>query len=163
MMTTRAEFLAQRVESAHQQLMVFIENCSQDEWRTFIPVEGRSVGTLIHHVVSVLPIEIDLAKTLASGETISDVTIEAVNQMNAQHAQEHPNPTKEETLGLLKANSAQAVAAIREFSEEGLDQAAPNSLHWGAPLTTQYWIEEHPISHGYHHLTSIREVIGSQD
>jgi hypothetical protein len=121
---------------------------------------GPDRGVLVHHVASALPVELDLIKALASGQPITGVTLEMVDQMNAQHAQEHADFGREETLDLLQRNSALVVGAIREFSDAELDRAATVSLHWDAPLTTQYFIEDHPLSHAYHHLASMRAAMG---
>jgi hypothetical protein len=159
-MDKRAEALAQRVAQGHQELVKIIEGCSEAEWQTYSPNEGRPVGVLVHHVASMLPGEIDLVKVLASGQPITGVTMEMVDHINAEHADEHGQASREETLELLKRNSQMAVAAIRELTDEELDRAAPVSLHADAPLTTQYFIEDHPLGHSYHHLASIRAIIG---
>lgn len=78
-----------------------------------------------------------------------------VDQMNSEHADTQANCSKTETLKLIKENSALAADAVRALSDEQLDKGAPISLNWDAPLTTQYFIEDHPISHSYAHLTSI--------
>ena len=158
-MSKRAEALAQRVAQGHQELVAFIEGCSEAEWQTYSPDEGRPVGVLVHHVASMLPAEIDLVKVLASGQSITGVTMEMVDQINAEHADENAQSSREETLELLKRTSEMAVATLRELGDEELDQAAPVSLHSDAPLTTQYFIEEHPLGHSYHHLASIRAAI----
>lgn len=160
-MSKRAEALAQRVAQGHQELAAFVEGCSEEDWQTYSPDEGRSVGVLVHHVANVLPVEIDLVKVLASGQAITGVTMEMVDQMNAEHADEVAHCSKEETLELLKRNSELAVAAIRELGDEELDRAAPVSLHSDAPLTAQYFIEAHPLGHSFHHLASVRAAIGS--
>ena len=160
-MSKRAEALAERIAQGHRELIAFVETLSEADWRTHCPNEGRTVGVLVHHVASVLPAELDLVNILASGQPITGVTIEMVDQMNAQHAKEHANCGREETLDLLRRNSALVVSAIRELSDAELDQAAPVSLHWDAPLTAQYFIEEHPLSHPYVHLASIRAAISS--
>ena len=49
-----------------------------------------------------LPAEIDLTKTIAAGDSISGVGMEMVDQMNTQHTQEQPAPTKEEILGFAQ-------------------------------------------------------------
>ncbi len=157
----RAEVLAERIVQGHRALITFAESLSEAEWQTFCANEGRTVGVVIHHVASALPIELDLVKVLADGRPITGVTIELVDQMNARHAQEHASCGRDETLDLLRGNSALVVAAIRELSDEQLDRAAPVSLHGDAPLTTQYFIEEHPLSHAYHHLASIRAALGT--
>ena len=158
-MSARAQALADRVEHGAHELMAFIKGCSEAEWQTLSPDEGRTVGVLAHHVASAYPVEMDLVKVLASGKAISGVTWEMVDQMNAEHSQEQANCTRKEVLELLQRNSASAAKIIRELSDEQLDSAAPISLNSDAPLTTQYFIEEHPVSHSFHHLASIRAAI----
>ena len=55
--------------------------------------------------------------------------------------------------------STAAADAVRGLSDEALDKASPISLNWDAPLTTQFFIEDHPISHPYLHLNSIRAAL----
>jgi hypothetical protein len=85
----RAESLADRIEEGAAGLVAFAEGLSEEEWRT--PVlesgsDGRSVGVIVHHVASVYPIELDLARTIASGKAVTDVTWEVVAELNAKHA-----------------------------------------------------------------------------
>ena len=60
--------------------------------------------------------------------------------------------TKQAALELLRRNSAMAAAAVRAFSDEQLAQAVPVSLYADAPLTCQFFIEDHAMRHSYHHL-----------
>jgi hypothetical protein len=56
---------------------------------------------------------------------------------------------------------AQALAALVEgFSDAELDNAAQVSLNADAPLTTQFFIEDHALRHSFQHLESIREALG---
>jgi hypothetical protein len=158
-MSTRANELADRLEKGANQLLAFSEGLSQSDWETICPTEKRSIGVLVHHVASAYPVEVDLIQVLASGKAIEGVTMDMVDQMNAEHADTQGNCSKTETLELLKQNSALAAEAVRALSDEQLDKAAPISLNWGAHLTTQYFIEEHPISHSFAHLASIRAII----
>ena len=158
-MKTRAQLLADRVELGAQELLAFAESCSEEEWHTIVPEEKRSVGVVVHHVASLYPVEMDLVRVLASGQAVVDVTWDMVDQMNAGHAEEQGNCGKEDTIDLLKQNSAAAVKEISELSDEQLDQAAPISLHWAAPLTTQYFIEQHPLSHPFAHLETIKAAL----
>ncbi len=61
---------------------------------------------------------------------------------------------------LLKKNSREAAAAVRAFTDSKLDQAAPFSLSFGAPVTTQFVIEDHALRHSWHHLNRIRKAVG---
>jgi hypothetical protein len=67
-----------------------------------------------------------------------------------------------DALELLRQNSAAAAAAVRAFSDEQLAQAAPVSLYADAPLTCQFYIEDHALRHSYHHLAKIRAALGAQ-
>jgi hypothetical protein len=160
-MGARAEALARRVEQGAMELHAAVQACSEADWETICPNERRSVGTLVHHVAVAYPAEMQLVRVLAAGQPIADITWDSADRMNAQHAAEHANPDKGETLTLLRTNSAAAAAAIRALTDELLDRAATVSLHDDAPLTTQYFIEQHPFSHAYSHLASIRTALRS--
>jgi hypothetical protein len=43
----------------------------------------------------------------------------------------------------LRRNSREAAAAVRAFTDDELDWAAPFSLSFGAPVTAQFVIEDH--------------------
>ena len=164
-MNSRAEALAARIEDGAAGLAAFAQGLSDTEWRT--PVrgsgrDGRPVGVIVHHVASVYPIEIDLARTIASGKAVAGVTWEAVAEMNAAHARDNAGATKADALDLLRKNSREAAAAVRAFTDAELDQAAPFSLSFDAPVTAQFVIEDHALRHSWHHLARIRAALGRQ-
>ena len=159
-MTQRAHALADRIELGATALATFAERLSDAEWRTPVPGDGRTIGVMIHHVATVYPLEVELAKSLASGKAIAGVTWDAVAKMNAQHAQEQAAVRKPETLDLLRRNSKAAADAVRRFTDEELDRAAPVSLNADAPLTAQFLIEDHALRHSFHHLARMRAALG---
>jgi hypothetical protein len=157
----RAESLAERIEEGAARLADFAEGLSDEEWRT--PVSNsdrRPVGVIVHHVASVYPIEIELARAIASGQAVTDVTWEVVAGLNAKHAQDQAAVTKQTALELLRRNSGEAAAAVRALTDEELDRAAPFSLSYGAPVTAQFVIEDHALRHSWHHLARIRTALG---
>lgn len=158
-MNKRADDLAARIEQGARELAAYVEELTEEEWRRPV-LDGRSVGVVVHHVASVYPVEMQLAKAIATGNSVEDITWGAVDKMNAEHALEFAGVSKEDTLDLLQLNSAIAAAAVREFSDEGLDRAAPFGLSYGAPVTAQFVIEDHPVRHSWHHLARIRATIG---
>jgi len=122
---------------------------------------GPSFGWLIvHHVASMYPIEIDVARAIASGKAVTDVTGDVVAELNAKHAREHAEVTKAAALELSRRNSHEAANAVRAFTDEELDRAAPFSLSFGAPVTAQFVIEDHALRHSWHHLALIRTTLG---
>src|SRR5262245_117620 len=160
-MSRRAELLADRIEEGAAKLAAFAEGLSEAEWRTPVSkTDRRWVGVIVHHVGNMYPIEIDAARAIASGKAITDVTWEVVAEINAKHAQEQEGVTKAAALELLRKNSRQAADAVRAFTDDELDQAAPFSLSFGAPVTAQFVIEDHALRHAWHHLARIRAVLG---
>ena len=160
-LNSRGESLAARIEEGANGLAAFVEGLSDAEWRTPISAtDRRTVGVIVHHVASMYPIEIGLARTIASGKSISDVTWEAVAQLNAKHAHANAGVSKAAALELLRQNSREAANAVRDFTDEELDKSAPFSLSFGAPMTTQFVIEDHAMRHSWHHLAAIRKAIG---
>lgn len=155
----RSEALATRLEAGARALANFAETLSEAEWQTRLPRDGRKVGVVVHHVASMYPIEIQLAGLLAAGQPITGVTWDAVARINSDHARENDNVNKETALALLKANSELAAAAIRAFTDEQLDHAAPVSLNSDAPLSCQFFLEDHAVRHSYHHLAGIRAAV----
>jgi hypothetical protein len=57
-------------------------------------------------------------------------------------------------------SSRDAANAVRAFTDEELDRAAPFSLSFGAPVTAQFVIEDHALRHSWHHLARIRAALG---
>jgi hypothetical protein len=148
------------LEQGARALGDYAESLSDAEWAITIPKDGRTVGVIVHHVASMYPIEVQLAQTLAAAKPISGVTWDGVAQINAAHAHDHEAVGKVETLALLRRNSKAAAEAVRALTDEQLDAAAPVSLNADAPLTTQFFVEDHALRHSFHHLSRIRSVVG---
>jgi hypothetical protein len=157
----RAQHLADRIEQGAATLAAFAEGLSEAEWRKPVSeTDRRPIGVIVDHVAFVYPIEIDLARSIAAGKAVTDVTWDVVANLNAQRALDQTNATKEATLELLRKNSREAAAAVRAFTDDELDRAAPFSLSFGAPVTAQFVIEDHALRHSWHHLARIRKALG---
>jgi uncharacterized damage-inducible protein DinB len=152
----RANALADRLILGAMKLAKFAEGLSDSEWDTPVLGDGRTIGVVVHHVASVYPIEVELAQILGKGNPITEVTKEAIDTMNAEHAIENEQSDRQKTLDLLRTNSENAANAIREFTDEELDNSALVSLYHDAPLTAQFFIEDHALRHSFHHLGKIK-------
>jgi hypothetical protein len=159
MSSSRAENLAVRLEQGASALAAFASGLNDAEWNTHIPHDGRKVGVVVHHVANMYPLEMQLAQTIAAGKAVEGVTMKAVDDINAKHAAEHGAVSKTEALELLRRNSQAAAAAIRALTDEQLDRAVPVSLYEDAPLTCQFFLEDHPVRHSYHHLALIQRAV----
>ena len=159
-MSKRASLLAERIEQGAANLAAFAQGLSDAEWQAVVPGDGRTVGVTVHHVGNMYPIEVQLAQTLAAGKPIEGVTWAAVAGINAEHAREHAAVSKADALVFLRKNSSAAAEAVRAMSDEELDRANKVSLNGDAPLTTQFFIEDHALRHSWHHLAKIRAALG---
>src|ERR1044071_6974773 len=98
----RAAALAARIEEGAAGLAAFAEGLSEAEWHTPVSAsDRRPVGVIVHHVASVYPIEVDVARAVGSGKDMTEVTWEAIADMNAKHAQDQSAATRVATLELL--------------------------------------------------------------
>ena len=156
---TRANALADRLILGAKELANFTEGLTDSEWNKPVLGDGRTIGIVVHHVASVYPIEVELAQTLGKGNSITGVTKEEIDEMNAQHAIDNNQLDRKKTMDLLRTNSENAADAIREFSDAELDNSAPVSLYYDAPLTAQFFIEDHALRHSFHHLGKIKASV----
>jgi len=140
-------------------LAALANSLSDKEWQSCLPQDGRRIGVIVHHVASVYPLEIELARKVAAGNPIVGVTTKDVQRLNAAHAVEFDGVTREVAVDLLRRNSAAAAAAVRSMTDDELDQAAPSSLNGDAPLTCQFMLEDHAVRHSYHHLAAIAAAL----
>lgn len=158
-MSQRAESLAERILMGAKALAECAEGLDDGQWSRPVAGDGRPIGVVVHHVASVYPIEVDLAEKLGAGEAIEGVDWSAIHEMNAAHASEHVSVSKASALELLRKNSEEAAARVRQMTDEQLDSAATVSLNGDAPLTAQFFIEDHALRHSFHHLSKIRATL----
>lgn len=157
--SSQVDRLAERLELGARQLEELAITLSDTEWQVRLSGDDRKIGVVVHHVATMYPLEIELAQLLAGGKPITGVTWADVHELNARHAREHDGVTKAEAIDLLQRNSRAAAAAIRALSDAQLESAAAVSLNDDAPLTCQFFLEDHAVRHSYHHLAGIRAAL----
>ena len=129
----------------------------QNERSTLDPGLLRRCGAVAHQPA--VHGREQFALTLASGRPVEGVTWDDIHALNAQHAKENDRVTKDAAIEALRKNSETASAAVRSLSDVELDTAAAVSLNDDAPLTCQFFIEDHALRHSYHHLAVIRKAL----
>ena len=94
-MSQRSNALAETLERGVRALIDFASALDDAQWKTPIPHDGRSVGVVVHHVASIMPLEIDVAMKIAGGApAIEGVTWDVVHQINGEHARSEPRNDK---------------------------------------------------------------------
>lgn len=93
-----------------------------------------------------------------------DLTVDALNQMNAQQAQQHAESDKDEVVRLLRANCVAAATIVRRLTDLQLDSSTVLSARhpirvfepWvGERPTTRDLIESLLIGHISEHGSSV--------
>ena len=155
----RSNALADRLLEGANKLANYTKGLSETDWKTPVAGDGRTVGVVVHHVASVYPLEVELAEVLALGNPITEATKDGIDQMNAEHAKKYADVDKAGTLELLINNSEKAAEKVRSITDEELENSATVSLNANAPLTAQFFIEDHALRHSFHHLARIQATL----
>ena len=117
------------------------------------------MGVTAHHVAGAHEPIANIAKTLASGQSIPHFTMSMLDEMNAKHAQEFAGCSKAETMALHEKGAAAAGAVVRALSDEQLTRSGP-VLAGNPPMTVEQVITGILIHHIDDHYGSIRKTLG---
>jgi hypothetical protein len=96
---------------------------------------------------------------IVAGEKMPDLTMDGIDEMNAQHAKEHAACTKNEVLDILRTNGAAMVDYISGLDDADLDRTTDFPAA-GGKISAQQFIEYIVLQSGGEHLTSLRTTIG---
>ena len=154
-MSERARTLAEGFEQANRELIQTVEGLSDAQWRTKTTSEGWSVGVVAHHVAGGHQGIAGIVKKIAHSEPFT-FDMDMIHKGNAEHAVQHANTTKAETLALLRQNGAAAAATVRGLGDTQLDRVGGSM-----GMTAVQVIERILIGHVRDHHGSIRKAIGA--
>jgi hypothetical protein len=158
-MAQRAQALAEQFVQANNDLIATVERCSDAQWKTTTSGEKWSVGVVAHHVGQGHQAIAGAVQMLASGQPMPNLTFDMIHQGNAEHAKQHANCTKTETLTLLRDGGAHAAGVVRGLSDEQLARSGKVVTDLPA-MSAQQFIERVLIGHVQEHLGNIRAAIG---
>ena len=158
-MSQRATELAERFLSFNNDMIAFVENCSEENWKKVCPGEQWPVGVVARHVAAGHYRAVGLAKMIVAGKELPELTDEAIDQSNAQHADKHADCTKEEVLGLLRENGTSLVDFVTELDDADLDRTGQLPLV-GGTIGTQQFVENIIILSATDHLENMKATTG---
>jgi hypothetical protein len=158
-MSQRATELAQRFLSFNKDMIAFVENCSEENWKKVCPGEQWPVGVVARHVAAGHYRAVGLAKMIVAGKELPELTDETIDQSNAQHADKHANCTKEEVLGLLRENGTSLAGFVTELDDADLDRAGQLAVV-GGTISTQQFVENIIILSASEHFENMKAATG---
>lgn len=155
-MGAQAEALAARFEQENNALIAAIEGLSNAQWQALTKAEGWTVAATAHHVAGGHQAIAGLVQAHANGQG-QPVSFAALNEGNAQHAQQFVGADKAEVLQLMRDGGAAAAAIVRGLSD---DQLARTGQFADAmpPVPVQAMIEMILIGHVQGHGASIKNA-----
>jgi len=159
-MSQRTKELVARFTGFNNEFIAFVDNCSDEDWRKVCSGEGWTVGVVAHHVAAGHFGAIDFVRMIVAGEAIPEITMEAIDQMNAQHAKEHTNCTREEVLALLRKNGSAFAGYLEGLSEADLARTGYLALI-GGDVSAQQLIEMVILQSGGEHFDSMKAATGT--
>lgn len=154
-MTERAKDLDRRLSAFNQELIAFVENCSDGDWQKVCSGENWSVAVLTRHIPAAHYRAFKLAKMIVAGEPLPQMTMEAIDQMNAQHAEKYANCTKGEVLGLLREHGESIAEYVSQLSDDDLDRKGHIEL-MGGDISVQKFIENVILVSCGEHLANMK-------
>jgi uncharacterized damage-inducible protein DinB len=153
-MSERGRSLAARFEQANDELIAAVEQMSDDEWRKTTAAEGWTVGVIAHHVAEAHRALAQLVRRIAAGDPVA-LDMDSIHRANAEHARQHADCTRAETVALLRRNGAGAAATVQGLTDAELDRVGGRGM-----MTAAQVVERVLIGHVAQHLGSIRATLG---
>ncbi len=158
-MRQRAKELSERFMSFNNEVIAFVEKCSDENWEKVTSGEKWPVGVVARHIAAGHYGAYDLAKMIVDGEQLPEITMEAIDQGNAQHAEKHANCTKDEVLGILREKGSSIAEYVAGLDDADLDRTSNLALV-GGTISAQQFLENIIIHSGTEHLTNMKSAAG---
>jgi uncharacterized protein (TIGR03083 family) len=159
-MGAKTEALARQFEGKARDAVATLENLGDADWKKVTAVEKWTVGVTARHMAGGLEAVAGIvAVIVSSGPSRGNFTRAMLDEMNAQHAKEHADCTRAETLALFQKGAATAVAVVRGLDDDHL--ARSGTVFTDAPpMTADQLIRLGLLGHIDDHMGSIRKTIG---
>ena len=159
-MGAKAEALAKQFESKAQEATAVLEKLSDADWKKVTDEEKWTVGVTAHHMAGSHEGISNIIRTIASGQSMPNFTMDMIHGMNAQHAKEFSSCTRADTIALHKKGAAAAAAIVRGLADDQLGKSGV-VLTGMPPMSAEQIVTNILINHIDGHLGSIRKTIGA--
>jgi hypothetical protein len=159
-MSQKAKELAGRLQAFSDDVVAFVEGCSEKNWKKACKKEQWPVGVTARHIGAGHFEAVELARMIVKGEKLPEFTMEQLVAMANEHARQHAACTRAEVLEILRRNSAALVGYVSGLSDADLERTDHLALA-GGKLTAQQLIEAVILQSGGEHFASMKAAVGS--
>ena len=158
-METKGQALAKQFEAKAREGGAVLEKLTDADWKKVTKAEGWTVGVTAHHLAGAFEAVAGIVAAVASGQWRGNFSRKMLDDMNAQHAKEHADCTKAETIALHNKGAAAAAAVLRGLSDEQL--AKTGTVFTDVPpMTAEGLVTGGLLNHIDEHIGSIRKTVG---
>ncbi len=158
-MSQRAKDLAKQLETLNNEIIAFVDKCSDEDWQKICNWEDWTVGVTARHIGSGHYRAIGLAKMIINDEKLPDLSSEQIIDGGNRHARKHADCTKNEVLKVLLKNGTDTADFIAGLSDDDLDRTGHLAVV-GGEITTQQYIEYVVLKDSSKHLANMKTAIG---
>lgn len=155
---SNVQALAARFAAFNQQLIDFVAQCGEADWRKVTKAEGWPVGVTAHHVGATHYPLIAWVQLMVEGQALPPVTMAIVDEMNRQHAETHTNCTPAEVLEILRRDGDQALAYLQTINDADLERQGYFPV-FGVELSAGQLFAAVFIDYADQHLASMKATV----
>ena len=156
----RAQKLLTGFENLHEELLLFVETCVDEDWQKVTSAEKWPVSIVARHIGGAHYGVIEWVKLMMAAQPLPPVTMDMVDEMNAKQAKEHANCTQAEVLQLLQKEGEKVVSVISGLSDEELDRSAYLKM-LNIEITVEALIKNVIIRISQGHFESMKATVGA--
>jgi len=159
-MSQRAQDLVERFKAFNNEVIRFVEACSEEQWNK-VCAEEWNIGVVARHIgAGHYTGAADMAKMIVDGEKVPGITMDQIVEMANTHAREHADCSRAEVLGLLNSNGAAFANYVAGLGDVELDRSAHMELV-GGEVSAQQLIEMVIFDSGGEHLANMKKALAS--
>lgn len=158
-MNRRAKDMSARIETFKDDVMAFVENLSDDDWKRVCEWEEWTVGVTACHLGAGHFAISGMLGMIVKGEDLPQLTMDQVNAMSKKNAQKHSDYTKTEALELLRKNGAELAAFVSGLTEDELDRKGSMPA-FGGEVTAEQFIDSIIFQSAAQHFDSMKTAVG---
>ena len=152
--------LAAQLEGKARDAVATLQKLGDADWQKVTAAEKWTVGVTAHHLAGGLEAVAGIVTGLVAGAPPrGNFTRAMLDQMNAQHAKEHADCARAETLSLFRKGAATASAVVRGLTDEQLTKSGTVFTDT-PPMTAEQLIMLGLLAHIDEHMGSIRTTVG---
>ncbi len=155
-----AQQLTEQFKSFHQELIIFVESCSAPNWCKVTAAERWAVGVTAHHIGTMHYPVAQWVYLIATEQQLPEITMDVIDQLNAQHVQESVHYTQAEVAGFLRSEGSKALETVVDFSDLQWMRAAYLRL-LDTQISAAQLFTRVLIDSAHEHLESMKTTIGA--